>query len=80
MSQEAVTAFRNKVSNSPELQQQIRAGMTAKNLNLVALGKAHDCEFAADEVRACLDSAELSDFELEMVSGGTPIDCDKSNT
>ena len=70
MSKQAVLAFREKVNVSPDVQKQIRDSAEAKNLDIVALGNAHGCEFTAEEMRTWLNEAELSDFELEMVSGG----------
>ena len=70
MSKQTVLAFREKVNASPDLQKQIRANADAKNLDIVALGKAHGCDFSAEEVKGLLNEAELTDFELEMVSGG----------
>lgn len=70
MSQQGISTFRQKVAGSPELQQQIRAGVAGENFDIAALGKSHGCEFTADEVSVVLSSGELSDFELEMVSGG----------
>ena len=54
-----------QVADSEELQAKIGKEITGEAL--VALGAAHGCEFSIEDVQA---SADLSDAELEAVSGG----------
>lgn len=68
MSREAVSKFRDAINASEDLQDQIRSGA-----DLMAMGKENGFEFTAEELGATLNDLgdELSDFELEVVSGGT---------
>jgi predicted ribosomally synthesized peptide with nif11-like leader len=74
MSKDAVLAFRNKVIESADLQDQVRAAVKAGGgPALVALGKTNGHEFTGDDVRevyAPLESGELSESQLEGVAGG----------
>ena len=54
-----------QVADSEDLQAKIGQEITGDAL--VALGAAHGCEFSIEDVQA---GAELSDAELEEVSGG----------
>ncbi|HIE87709.1 MAG TPA: Nif11-like leader peptide family natural product precursor [Gammaproteobacteria bacterium] len=65
MSKENLDQFIQKVTDSEELQARIGEEMDADSL--VALGAEHGCEFSADDLTA---GAELSDEELDGVSGG----------
>jgi len=67
---EALTKFRNAVSDSTDLQEKVKAGA-----DLVALGKENGCEFTQQELndgwKQLQESDEgLTDFELDVVSGG----------
>ena len=69
--------FRNAVNNNGELQQQVAAGA-----DLVELGAANGFSFTAEELnqgwQELQESDEgLTDFEMEVVAGGTHRD-DKS--
>jgi len=68
MSKEAVVQFREAINASEGLQDQIRSGA-----DLMAMGKESGFEFSAEELQEVMGEIgdELSDFELEVVSGGT---------
>ena len=65
MSKENLEQFMKQVADSEDLQAKIGEEITEDAL--VALGAAHGCEFSIEDVQA---GAELSDAELEGVSGG----------
>ena len=65
MSKENLDQFIQKVTDDEQLQARIGDEMDADSL--IALGAEHGCEFTADELTA---GAELSDEELDGVSGG----------
>ena len=65
MSKESLEQFMNQVANSDELQEKIGDEIEAEAL--IALGAEYGCEFTKEELE---DSADLSDEELEGVSGG----------
>jgi predicted ribosomally synthesized peptide with nif11-like leader len=65
MSKESLEQFMNQVAESEELQVKIGEEIDADAL--IALGAQCGCEFTADELQ---ESMELSDEELEGVSGG----------
>ena len=65
MSKEHLEQFMKQVADSKELQAKIGEEITGDAL--VALGAAHGCEFSIEDVHA---GAELSDEELDAVSGG----------
>ena len=67
---ETLTKFRNAVSNSTDLQEKVKAGA-----DLVALGKENGYEFTQEELadgwKQLQESDEgLTEFELDVVSGG----------
>ena len=68
MSKENFEHFMKQVADSKELQAKIGAEITGDAL--VALGAAHSCEFSIADVQA---GAELSDAELQGMSGGTRV-------
>ena len=65
MSKESLEEFIQKVTDSEELQARIGEEIDADAL--IALGAEHGCEFCAEDLAA---DAELSDEQLEAVSGG----------
>jgi len=65
MSKENLERFMTQVADSEDLQANIGEEITGDAL--VALGAAHGCEFSTEDLQA---GAELSDAELEGVSGG----------
>jgi len=86
MSIESVNEFRDKVKNSPELETVLRELFFSDGrLDLpgaVKLGEQHGFSFSEDEIVALFanDNDELSDFELEMVSAGAPINCNSGTS
>ena len=67
---ETLTNFRKAVADSTDLQEKVKAGA-----DLVALGKDNGCEFTQEELESGWEELQesdegLTDFELEVVSGG----------
>ncbi len=67
---ETLTNFRQAVADSTDLQEKVKAGA-----DLVALGKENGYEFTREELNAgwkqLQESEEgLTEFELDVVSGG----------
>ena len=67
---ETLTKFRNAVADSTDLQEKVKAGA-----DLVALGKENGFEFTQEELntgwKELQESDEgLTEFELDVVSGG----------
>ena len=67
---ETLTNFRQAVADSTDLQEKVKAGA-----DLVALGKESGFEFTQEELEAGWEELQesdegLTDFELEVVSGG----------
>ena len=72
MSAQSLQAFRSKVDGSEQLQAAVRA--CAMDLGAITeLGKKHGYDFTSDDIQSTFSAAgaELTDFELEMVSAGT---------
>ena len=68
---ETLTNFRQAVADSADLQEKVKAGA-----DLVALGKENGFEFTQEELEAGWEELQKSDeglteFELEVVSGGS---------
>ena len=68
---ETLTNFRQAVADSVDLQEKVKAGA-----DLVALGKENGFEFTQEELEAGWEELQESDeglteFELEVVSGGS---------
>ena len=68
---ETLTNFRQAVADSTDLQEKVKAGA-----DLVALGKENGFEFTQEELEAGWEELQESDeglteFELEVVSGGS---------
>ena len=67
---QTLTNFRKAVSDSTDLQEKVKAGA-----DLVALGKENGYEFTQEELTASWKELQESDeglteFELDVVSGG----------
>ena len=67
---ETLTNFRKAVADSTDLQEKVKAGA-----DLVALGKENGFEFTQEELETGWKELQesddgLTDFELEVVSGG----------
>ena len=68
---ETLTNFRQAVADSTDLQEKVRGGA-----DLVALGKENGYEFTQEELNAGWEKLQESDeglteFELDVVSGGS---------
>ena len=71
---ETLTNFRQAVADSTDLQEKVKAGA-----DLVALGKESGFEFTQEELETGWEELqksdeELTDFELDVVSGGNSAD------
>ena len=67
---ETLTNFRQAVADNADLQEKVKAGA-----DLVALGKDNGFEFTQEELETGWEELqesdeELTDFELDVVSGG----------
>ena len=67
---ETLTKFRNAVADNADLQEKVKAGA-----DLVALGKESGFEFTQEELETGWEELQesdegLTDFELDVVSGG----------
>ena len=67
---ETLTNFRQAVADSTDLQEKVKAGA-----DLVALGKENGFEFTQEELETGWEELQesdegLTDFELDVVSGG----------
>ena len=67
---ETLTNFRQAVAESTDLQEKVKAGA-----DLVALGKESGFEFTQEELESGWEELQesdegLTDFELDVVSGG----------
>ena len=74
---ETLTKFRTAVADSADLQEKVKAGA-----DLVTLGKESGFEFTQEELTASWEELQKSDeglteFELDVVSGGasSAVDC-----
>ena len=72
---ETLTNFRQAVADSADLQEKVRGGA-----DLVALGKENGYDFTQEELAAgwkqLQDSDEgLTEFEMDVVSGGVTEEC-----
>lgn len=82
MSKQAVLAFRERVAQGADLQQAIRGQRDRGQFQLsgiVDLGKREGFDFTIEEVNQVFADPgdnSLSDFELEMVSGGARFSCE----
>lgn len=74
MSKAAVEQFRAKVAHDSALQAKVRGLGADKGAEVVALGRELGFQFTQADLEAALEEGELSDFELEVVSGGTNSD------
>lgn len=73
MSNEAILQFRKAVNASDAMKNEIRAFSRGSRDEFVAMGARHGFEFTEAELAGVAESVrnELTDFELEMVTGGT---------
>ena len=71
---DTLTKFRNAVADNVDLQEKVKAGA-----DLVALGKESGFEFTQEELETGWEQLQesdegLTDFELDVVSGGDARD------
>jgi len=84
MSLAAAQAFREEVSRDAELQELVRSAFASGSVGaLIARASERGFDFTAEELEATASTvdreAELSDFELELVSAGIAVNCSQSN-
>jgi len=85
MTIEAAIEFRAMVNETPALQSAVWDLMGSDGLldlpETVKLGQQHGYVFGEKDIESLIanDNDELSDFELEMVSAGVPINCESQN-
>jgi predicted ribosomally synthesized peptide with nif11-like leader len=83
MSKEAVRLFIEKIEQDEELQELVRNAFETKdpNVNLADVGREHGFEFTEEEGLEVWEEVqnedELSDFALELISGGVPVVCEQ---
>ncbi|GAB3433787.1 Nif11 family protein [Massilia solisilvae] len=75
MSIQAAQAFRQQTNASPALQAEVARHVSNGTIDYAALaelGRMHGHDFSAEDAVAVLSAPddELSDFEMELVSGG----------
>ena len=73
MSLDQANAFRDYVSQNEDVQKEIRSALMTESAKVSEIAAKHGFTFTSEEAEqawdACQDN-ELSDFELDMVSGG----------
>jgi predicted ribosomally synthesized peptide with nif11-like leader len=85
MSKEAVRLFIDKIEQDEELQDLVLNAFETKdpNVNLADVGREHGFEFTEEEGyevwNELQNEDELSDFALELISGGVPLQCGKDD-
>ncbi len=84
MSIEAIDQFRAQVAADPELQARFGQAYETGPAALTALGRERGWQFteaeAAETIERCLDDGELTDYELELVAGGSNPSCQESGS
>ena len=73
MSLDQANAFRDYVSANEEVQREIRSALMTESAKVSEIAAKHGFSFTSEEGQEAWDAAqdnELSDFELDMVSGG----------
>lgn len=75
MTTDAVLQFRQAVNSSAALKDEIRGLSGHTRADFVAMGARHGYEFSEDDLASVANSVrdELTDFELELVSGGVDV-------
>ncbi|MGP1609741.1 MAG: Nif11-like leader peptide family natural product precursor [Burkholderiales bacterium] len=79
MSLQAAQSFITAATQDQAIQGLIRSGLESGKLDLMGLAQQYGYEFSSAEGEqawaAHIDTAELSDLELELVSGGGSLSC-----
>ena len=73
MSLDQANAFRDYVSQNEDVQTEIRSALMTESAKVSEIAAKHGFTFTSEEGQEAWDAAqdnELSDFELDMVSGG----------
>ena len=73
MSLDQANAFRDYVAQNDEVQREIRSALMTESAKVSEIAAKHGFTFTSEEGQQAWDAAqdnELSDFELDMVSGG----------
>ena len=73
MSLDQAHAFRDYVSQNEDVQKEIRSALMTESAKVSEIAAKHGFTFTSEEGQEAWDGAqdnELSDFELDMVSGG----------
>ena len=73
MSLDQAHAFRDYVSQNEDVQKEIRSALMTESAKVSEIAAKHGFTFTSEEAEQAWDAAqdnELSDFELDMVSGG----------
>ena len=78
MSKQSFSDFRALVNSSTELQQGVAKVFVNEGEGIVEFAKRHGYDFSTEEALGIFaEKDELSDFELELVAGGSPANCNK---
>ena len=73
MSLDQANAFRDYVSQNEDVQKEIRSALMTESATVSEIASKHGFTFTSEEAEQAWETAqenELSDFELDMVSGG----------
>ena len=73
MSLDQANAFRDYVSQNEDVQKEIRSALMTESAKVSEIAAKHGFTFTSEEAEQAWETAqenELSDFELDMVSGG----------
>ena len=74
MSLDQANAFRDYVSKNEDVQREIRSALMTESAKVSEIVAKHGFSFTSEEGQQAWESAqdnELSDFELDMVAGGS---------
>ena len=74
MSLDQAHAFRDYVSQNEDVQKEIRSALMTESAKVSEIAAKHGFSFTSEEGEQAWEAAqdnELSDFELDMVSGGS---------
>ena len=74
MSLDQAKAFRDYVAQNDEVQREIRSALMKENAKISEIAAKRGFTFTSEEGQQAWDAGqdnELSDFELDMVAGGT---------
>ena len=74
MSLDQAHAFRDYVSQNEDVQKEIRSALMTESAKVSEIAAKHGFTFTSEEAEQAWETAqenELSDFELDMVAGGS---------